>query len=174
MARIFTIGHSTQSFEEFLSLLKENGIETVADIRSFPGSRKFPQFGQERLRESLASEGIDYLWYKDLGGFRKKQPGKESPNTALISPGFRNYADYMETEAFRAAASALLDVAEKKRTAVMCAEKLFWKCHRRLLSDYLVSCGIEVIHILDPGKTQTHTLSRDAMETEKGVIYPLR
>ena len=170
---IFTIGHSTLPVGEFLSLLKENGIETLADIRSFPGSRKFPQFGQESLREHLASVGVEYAWYKDLGGFRKKALGRESHNTALISPGFRNYADYMETESFRTAAAELMQRSEKTRTAVMCAEKLFWRCHRRLLSDYLVSRGIEVVHILDPGKTQVHTLSKDAVKTEEGVIYPL-
>ncbi|MDD5204964.1 MAG: DUF488 domain-containing protein [Desulfobacterales bacterium] len=169
---IFTIGHSTRSIEEFLILLREPGIETVADIRSFPGSRKFPHFGQDRLKELLAAENIQYAWYKDLGGFRKKTPGEESPNTGLSSPGFRNYADYMATDTFRAAVSELVHLASRSRTTVMCAERLFWKCHRRILSDYLVTLDVEVFHILEQGKIQVHTLTPGAVKTREGVIYP--
>jgi uncharacterized protein (DUF488 family) len=172
MLRIFTIGHSTRSAEEFLSLLNENKIETVADIRSFPASRKFPHFGRENLEEILGSHNIGYVWCKDLGGFRKGAPGKESVNKALSSPGFRHYADHMETEVFQQAVSHLLNLAAKSRTTVMCAERLFWKCHRRLLSDYLVSLDVEVVHILDPGKNIEHTLAKEAVKTKEGVIYP--
>lgn len=170
--RIFTIGHSTSPLEEFLSLLNEHRIEMVGDIRSFPGSRKFPHFGRELLQERLAAEGIGYRWCKDLGGFRKKAV-RESLNTALSSPGFRNYADYMGTETFRAAAAVLMEEAAGKRVAVMCAERLFWRCHRRILSDYLVAVlGAEVVHIVAPGKTIVHTLTEGALRTGEGVIYP--
>ncbi len=172
MTRVYTIGHSTRSIEEFLILLGEHRIETVADIRSFPGSRKFPHFGKDQLEKQLRAGDIQYVWYRDLGGFRKKTPGKESPNTGLSSPGFRNYADYMSTESFRAAISELLSLAAKSRTAVMCAERLFWKCHRRILSDHLVSIDVEVVHILEPGKSQIHTLTPGAVKTSEGVIYP--
>lgn len=172
MTRIFTIGHSTRSIEEFLSLLRENGIGMVGDIRSFPSSRKFPHFGRDRLEERLGAENIGYEWYKDLGGFRKK-PDHESLNAGLSSPGFRNYADYMGTETFRAAAAELADKASKRRTTVMCAERLYWKCHRRILSDYLVAVlDLEVVHVLEPGKTIIHTLSENARRTKEGIIYP--
>ncbi|RJR33425.1 MAG: DUF488 domain-containing protein [Desulfobacteraceae bacterium] len=171
MPTLFTIGHSTRSIEEFLALLKEHRIQTVADIRSFPGSRKFPHFGKDKLETLLREEYVDYEWHKNLGGFRKKQ-GVESPNAGLSSPGFRNYADYMATEPFRAAAMKLLQTAEKTRTAVMCAERLFWKCHRRILSDYLVTFDVDVIHILESGKIQAHALTQGAVRTSDGVTYP--
>jgi uncharacterized protein (DUF488 family) len=172
VTRIFTIGHSTRSIEEFLSLLRENGVEMVGDIRSFPSSRKFPHFGRDRLEERLGAESIGYEWFKDLGGFRKK-PDHESLNTGLSSPGFRNYADYMGTEPFRAAAAGLADKASKRRTTVMCAERLYWKCHRRILSDYLVAVlDIEVVHILEAGKTANHTLTKETLRTREGIIYP--
>lgn len=171
MPTLFTIGHSTRSIEEFLALLRKHRIETVADIRSFPGSRKSPHFGKDKLEERLAAENMQYEWHKDLGGFRKKQKA-ESANTGLSSPGFRNYADYMATEPFRTAVVELLKTAEKSRTAVMCAERLFWKCHRRILSDYLVTLDIEVIHILESGKSQPHALTPGAVQTSDGVIYP--
>jgi uncharacterized protein (DUF488 family) len=170
--KIFTIGHSTRSIEEFLLLLREHRVETVADIRSFPGSRKFPHFGRDNLEERLAAESIRYVWYRDLGGFRKKVVGKESPNTGLSSPGFRNYADYMGTGTFREAVSELIRPAAKSTTAVMCAERLFWKCHRRILSDYLISLDVEVVHILEHGQTRVHTLTPGAVITDQSLIYP--
>jgi uncharacterized protein (DUF488 family) len=172
LSRIFTVGHSTRPIEEFIALLKAHGIEVVGDIRSFPSSRKFPHFGRDRLEELLSAEGIGYEWYKDLGGYRKR-PGRESLNPGLTSPGFRNYADHMGTEAFRVAAAELLRLAAVKRTAIMCAERLFWRCHRRILSDYLAAVlGAEVIHILEPGKTADHTLTPGAVRTEYGIVYP--
>ncbi len=172
VTRLFTIGHSTRSIEEFLSLLKEHGIELVGDIRSFPSSRKFPHFGRERLEAYLSTEGIGYEWYKDLGGFRKRSI-QDSPNTGLSSPGFRNYADHMGTEAFRAAAAELVRRASMKRTTVMCAEGLYWKCHRRILSDYLVGVlDVEVVHILGGGKTAAHKLTEGALRTKGGIVYP--
>jgi uncharacterized protein (DUF488 family) len=170
--RIYTIGHSSLSFEQFVSLLKEFGIFLVADIRRYPSSRKFPHFNRQVLCKLLAVENIDYLWLEALGGHRHTEENDKSLNMALKSPGFRNYADYMATDEFRRAVQELLSAAEISRTAVMCAEKLYWKCHRRLLSDYLVTQGIEVIHIVGPGELSSHKLTPYAVATGAGVIYP--
>jgi uncharacterized protein (DUF488 family) len=125
------------------------------------------------LCEHLASEGIDYLWLEALGGRRHSLINEKSPNTGLKSPGFRNYADYMATEQFRSAVQRLLSAATGSRTAIMCAEKLYWKCHRRILSDYLISQGIEVVHIIGSGESLNHKLSPHAVVTQTGVIYPV-
>lgn len=171
--RIFTIGHSNLSFEQFASLLREFEIRLVADIRRYPSSRKFPHFNRPALSERLATENIDYLWLEALGGRRHASKNDTSPNAGLQSPGFRSYADYMATGEFRNGVQELLSAAAESRTAVMCAEKLYWKCHRRLLSDCLTARGVvEVVHILDPDKTSDHKLTSDAVVTETGVIYP--
>ena len=169
--RIFTIGHSNITFEQFVSLLKENEIGLVADVRRYPSSRKFPHFNRPVLSELLAAENIDYLWLESLGGHRRAEKDSKSVNVGLKSIGFRNYADYMATEEFRRAVDKLLSAAAQSRTAIMCAERLYWKCHRRLLSDYLVSQGVEVIHIMEFGETLEHELTQDAVITETGVIY---
>lgn len=171
--QIFTIGHSNLSFEDFASLLKEFGIRLVADIRRYPSSRKFPHFNRQVLCKLLADENIEYQWLEALGGRRHTVKNDKSLNIGLKSPGFRNYADHMGTDEFRTAAQELLSTAATLRTAVMCAEKLYWKCHRRLLADYLVARGIEVVHIIEPGKSSEHKLTPYAIATETGVIYPL-
>jgi uncharacterized protein (DUF488 family) len=170
--RIFTVGHSNLSFERFVSLLKEFEIGLVADIRHYPSSRKFPHFNRQTLRELLAAENIDYLWLESLGGRRHTGKDVKSVNTGLRSIAFRSYADFMATDEFRRGVDELLKVAAQSRTTVMCAEKLYWRCHRRLLSDYLVSRGIEVVHIIEPGRTSIHELAPYAVVTESGVIYP--
>ena len=170
---IFTVGHSNLSFEQFSSLLKEHEIGLVADIRRYPSSRKFPHFNRPPLCELLAAENIDYLWLEALGGRRHEVQETDSVNVGLKSIGFRNYADYMATDEFRRAVDELLSAAANSRTAIMCAEKLYWKCHRRLLSDYLTARHVKVMHILDPGKTSEHKLTQGAVITETGVIYPL-
>jgi uncharacterized protein (DUF488 family) len=170
--RIFTIGHSNLSFERFVSLLGEHEIDLVADVRRYPSSRKFPHFNRPVLSELLAAENIGYLWLESLGGRRHTDKDSKCVNIGLKSIGFRNYADYMATEEFRRAVDELLAAAAQSCTAIMCAEKLYWKCHRRLLSDYLVSQGVEVIHIMDPGKTSEHELTQGAAITKTGVIYP--
>jgi uncharacterized protein (DUF488 family) len=170
--RIFTVGHSNLPFEQFVSLLKEYEIGLVADIRRYPSSRKFPHFNRPVLCELLAAENINYLWLESLGGRRHTEKDSKSVNTGLKNLGFRNYADYMATDEFRRAVRKLLSAAAQSRTSVMCAEKLYWKCHRRLLSDYLVSRGIEVIHIIEPGRSSDHKLTPYAVATESGVIYP--
>ncbi len=172
--RLFTIGHSNYSFEEFLSLLKVYEIGLVADIRRYPSSRKFPHFNGEVLRKLLGEEGIRYVSLEALGGRRHTGMSAESPNVGLRSPGFRNYADYMTTEEFRAGVRELLSIASAARTAIMCAEKFYWKCHRRFLSDHLVAQGIEVTHILGPDKLCDHKLTPCAVITgDATVTYPL-
>ena len=172
--RVFTIGHSNRSFEEFLPLLREFQIETVVDIRRYPSSRKFPHFNRETLRKLLNARGIDYVWLESLGGRRHEGKSDDSPNMGLESAGFRNYADYMATGEFNKAVDELLTTAAVSRTAIMCAEKFYWKCHRRLLSDYLLGKGIEIIHIVEPGKTSSHKLTPGAVVAHgsAAVTYP--
>jgi len=173
LVRIFTVGHSNRSFEEFLSLLKTFEIWAVADIRRYPSSRKFPHFNREVLLKLLSKQNIRYIWLEALGGRRYSGKNDKSPNIGLESPGFRNYADHMATDDFRSAVQELLSIAATSRTAVMCAEKLYWKCHRRLLSDYLIAQGAEVEHILEYGKLQPHRLTPGAVITaDARVIYP--
>ena len=171
--RIFTIGHSNRTWEDFLALLKEFGIETVADIRRYPGSRKFPHFNRESLEGTLKANEINYLWFEALGGRRHGEKNTESKNMGLRSPAFRNYADYMATEEFRGAIGKLLEMATASVTAIMCAEALYWRCHRKLVSDYLALHNVEVKHILEGGKLLEHNLTAGAVVTEGGdVIYP--
>jgi len=171
--QLFTIGHSNRSFDEFLSLLKAFEVRVLADIRRYPSSRKFPHFNGEVLRKLLEAEGIRYLWLESLGGRRHTAENDKSPNVGLSSPGFRNYADHMATDEFRAAVEELLSTAASSRTAVMCAEKFYWKCHRRLLSDHLVAQGVQVKHILEPGKAPDHKLTPFAViGADATVTYP--
>ncbi len=171
--QVFTIGHSNHSFEEFLSLLQELAIEVVADVRRYPSSRKFPHFNSNTLQSLLEKEAIQYIWLEALGGRRHGPKNSKSLNTALKRLGFRNYADYMNTKEFQDAAKNLIANAAKTRTAILCAEKFYWKCHRRLLSDYLIAQGIEVIHIIELSQVVPHKLTPSAVVTDKGqVIYP--
>jgi uncharacterized protein (DUF488 family) len=171
--QVFTIGHSNRSLEEFLSLLQELAIEVVADVRRYPSSRKFPHFNSNTLQSLLEKEGTKYIWLEALGGRRHGIKNNKSPNTALKSLGFRNYADYMNTKEFQDAAKNLIATAAKTRTAILCAERFYWKCHRRLLSDYLTAQGVEVIHIIELGQVVPHKLTPSAVVTDKGFcLYP--
>jgi uncharacterized protein (DUF488 family) len=171
--QIFTIGHSNRSFEDFLSLLQEFAIEVVADVRRYPSSRKFPHFNSNTLQSLLEKEGIQYIWLEALGGRRYGPKNSKSLNTALKSLGFRNYADHMNIKEFQDAAEKLIATAANARTAILCAEKFYWKCHRRLLSDYLTAQGAEVSHIIETGQVANHKLTPSAVVTNKGhVIYP--
>ena len=153
--RIWTIGHSTRTIDDFISLLKSNGIKLLIDVRSLPGSKRYPQFNKEALADSLGKAGIRYEHFPELGGRRK--PKADSPNTAWRNESFRGYADYMETEEFQNGVKRLLDLAaDAGPAAIMCAEAVWWRCHRSLISDYLKARGIEVIHILDANKTEPH------------------
>ncbi|WP_048093075.1 DUF488 family protein [Geoglobus acetivorans] len=169
---IYTFGHSNRSFDEFLRILKRFKIAVLADVRRFPGS-KFDHFRKEYLEKALPDNGIEYVWFEKLGGYRGKVL-ENSPNRAIESEGFRNYADHMLTEEFRLAAEMLAEMARGKRVAIMCAEKLYWKCHRMFLSDYFVAVlGFEVIHVIDLTTTRKHRLNRHARITEEGLIYDL-
>lgn len=168
---IYTIGHSTRTIEEFLELLREHEIRTLADVRRFPGSRRYPQFGSEALARALAQAGIAYRHVEALGGRRRPRP--DSPNDAWRNPQFRGYADHMDTPEFGSALAALLQAAADSRLAIMCAEAVPWQCHRQLISDALVARGVRVVHILEPGKTSDHELSEHARVTRAGrVAYP--
>src|SRR5207245_2192175 len=147
ISRIWTIGHSTRRIDIFLSLLEENQIKLIADVRMFPGSKRYPQFGREALAKSLGEHGILYEHFPELGGRRK--PKADSKNTAWRNEAFRGYADYMETEAFSAGVARLLESAAASRTAIMCAEAVWWRCHRSLIADFLKDRGEHLIHILD-------------------------
>lgn len=167
-SRIYTIGHSTRTLDELVGLLREHAVERLADIRRYPGSRRFPYFSGDSLALSLPRFGIEYLHFPDLGGRRKPQP--DSPNGAWENDQFRAYADHMSTPAFHASVDRLLATA--KATAVMCAEAVPWRCHRNLLSDELLRRGVEVIHILGPASTKLHALNPMARIADGRVIYP--
>ena len=167
---ILTIGHSTRTLEAFIALLRENGAQWIADVRSIPRSRHNPQFNRDTLPESLSAAGIGYSHLAGLGGFRK--PRDDSPNTYWKNAAFRGYADYMQTTQFRDNLEALLDLAGGKRAAVMCAEAVPWRCHRSLIADALVIRGIRVTHVLAPGESMAHALTAGA-SVEGGLItYP--
>jgi uncharacterized protein (DUF488 family) len=157
---LFTIGHSTRPVGELLGLLGEHGVELLVDVRRFPASRRHPQFGREALAASLAAAGIEYLHEPDLGGRRQPLPG--SPHTAWRVAAFRGYADYMDAPAFRAALDRLLRRAAGSRTAILCAEAVPWRCHRRLIADAATVAGTEVLHILGPGRAERHELDPNA------------
>jgi uncharacterized protein (DUF488 family) len=168
--RIWTIGHSTRSIDTFISLLKANGIKSLTDVRLLPGSKRYPQFNKETLGDSLGKIGICYEHFPELGGRRK--PRENSPNTAWRNESFRGYADYMETEEFDKGVKRLLDLAaDAGPTAIMCAEAVWWRCHRALISDYLKARGIEVIHILDARKTEPHPFTSAAHIVEGRLSY---
>jgi uncharacterized protein (DUF488 family) len=151
---IWTIGHSTRSLEEFLDLLAAHAIEAVADVRRFAGSRRYPHFGQKALRKALTDIGVTYVALPDLGGRRRPRP--DSHNTVWHNESFRGYADYMETQAFSAAIGQLLELAHRRRTAILCAEAVWWRCHRALIADYLKARGVCVRHIVDAKKAEVH------------------
>lgn len=167
---IWTVGHSTLDLEEFLDVLSVNGIEAVADVRRYPGSRRYPHFNTLALRASLLNCGIEYEAINELGGRRRAKP--DSPNTVWRSMMFRGYADHMETAEFREGINALLELARRKRTAVMCAEAVWWRCHRALISDYLKVAGLTVEHIMDKsGVNVVHPFTSAAHVENGKLIY---
>lgn len=167
--QIWTIGHSTHTSNELVAMLKSFDIQVLADIRRFPGSRKFPQFNKDNLEKMLPENGIEYLHFEDLGGRRKPLP--DSRNTAWRLDAFKGYADYMETENFKKAIKELEKVAEKKRVAFMCSEAVWWSCHRSLVSDYLKSKSWDVQHIMGVGKSQEHPYTKPARIENGKLVY---
>ena len=157
MATLYTIGHSTRTLDELIEALHAHSIARLADIRSFPMSRRLPHFNRESLEKTLPPAGIQYVWMKDLGG-RRKAIRDDSPNIALRNPSFRNYADYMLTSEFQRAAADLIGLAEQSRTTYMCAERAYFHCHRMLVSDWLTAHGHEVLHIDGTGPSKPHQL----------------
>lgn len=172
MLTIFTIGHSNHPIERFLELLKQHAIEELADIRRFPGSRKHPHFNRERLQEILDGQRIAYRWFESLGGRREAASKAGSDNLAWRNASFRNYADYLGTDAFQAGVGTLVEEASIRRTAMMCAEGLWWQCHRRLVSDYLTTKDITVSHIMPNGQLKPHVLTPSAVVTAGRLTYP--
>jgi len=168
-ATLWTIGHSTRTLGEFLDLLSEYRIEAIADVRRFPGSRRYPYFASDALAASLPTHGIAYQWIPRLGGRRKVQPG--SPNTAWRNASFQGYADYTATAEFAEGLAELLALAAGKRTAMMCAEAVWWRCHRSIVADALKLRGIEVIHILDAAHSTVHPYTSPARIMDGRLSY---
>jgi uncharacterized protein (DUF488 family) len=170
---IFSVGHSTRTIEELIAILSDAGVACVADVRLIPRSRRHPHFNTDRLASSLSDAGILYRHLQSLGGRRSARPGGGSRNTLWRVDAFRNYADYAETPAFSEALSELEQVARERRTAYMCAEALWWRCHRRLITDYLLARGWEVIHLLGLGQQEAASLTPGAVVHRDGTIeYP--
>jgi uncharacterized protein (DUF488 family) len=170
LATLYTIGHSTRALEELIAVLQAHAIATLVDIRSFPVSRRLPHFNRESLEVALPQAGIRYVWMKALGGYRKKIRD-DSPNVALRSPSFRNYADHMLTPEFKATIAELVRIAEESRTAYMCAERVWFHCHRMLVSDWLAAHAHTVLHIDGEGPPRPHRLTADARLVNDQVIY---
>jgi uncharacterized protein (DUF488 family) len=166
---IWTVGHSTRPIEELIEALRSFEIKVLADVRSFPGSRRYPHFNKEQLKASLAASGIEYQHFPELGGRRRVQP--DSHNIAWQNETFRGYADHMDTEEFRRGMARLLEVARVRRTAIMCAEAVWWRCHRGLISDYLKAKGVEVTHIMALGKSEAHPFTSAARIVNGELSY---
>jgi uncharacterized protein (DUF488 family) len=167
---LYTIGHGARDLGTFLSLLEGAGIELLVDVRTAPGSRKHPHFGRDPLEAALAERGIAYEWRgKEMGGWRRPRP--DSRHGAIRSPGFRGYADHMESEEFRGALGEVLAAARRAPTTVMCAESLWWRCHRRMIADAVVAGGHEVRHIMDGGRLEPHRLHPAARIEDGAPVY---
>jgi uncharacterized protein (DUF488 family) len=171
---VFTIGHSTRTIAAFGALLGEAEVRVVVDVRSIPRSRTNPQFNIDSLPGSLAGFGVGYRHMPDLGGRRHRPRGAPpSPNSFWRNESFRSYADYAGTEEFSAGLDRLRDLAHRSRCAVMCSEALWWRCHRRIISDYLLAQGVEVLHIMGPGKIEPAVLTPNARRLAGGaLVYP--
>ncbi|HEX8570717.1 MAG TPA: DUF488 domain-containing protein [Caulobacteraceae bacterium] len=171
---VFTIGHSDRSTEAFVDLLRASQVQQLVDVRKIPRSRKHPHFAHDALPEALAAHQIAYEHVAELGGRRGRAPATESsPNGLWENRSFRNYADYALTEPFRAGLARLHALARERRCAIMCAEAVWWRCHRRIIADYLLAGGTEVLHILGPGPARAAQLTPGAVIRDDGaVVYP--
>lgn len=168
---VWTIGHSTRPLQVFLDLLAAHGIQALADVRRFPGSKRHPQFAQDALSASLEADGITYRWLPALGGRRRPRP--DSRNTAWRNASFRGYADHIESEEFSRGFDELLELSGGLRTTLMCAEAPWWRCHRALIADVLCIRAIEVVHILDEGTSVRHPYTSAARIVEGRLTYAL-
>lgn len=166
---LWTIGHSTREWPVFVAMLQEARIEALADVRRFAGSRRHPQFHGQAMAEALPREGIGYLPMPELGG--RRAPRADTRNTAWRNKGFRGYADYMETPQWQAARDRLMQLALSRRTAVMCAEALWWQCHRGLIADSLKARGWAVIHLQAPGRSEEHPYTAAARIVDGDLLY---
>lgn len=169
---VFTVGHSTHPIDEFVRMLAANGIERLVDVRTVPGSRHNPQFGEHELEKSMPAAGIDYQRLKQLGGLRHTPAAAESINGAWRNASFRNYADYMQTPEFTAGIGDLLELAGRQTIAIMCAEAVPWRCHRSLIGDALVARGVTVDDIMSATSTKPHRMTRFARVDRDRVWYP--
>lgn len=167
---LWTIGHSTRPWEEFVAMLQAAGIEVLVDVRRFAGSRRNPQYSRDAMPQALAEAGIDYLPMPALGGRRKPEP--DSPNTAWRVEAFRAYADHLASAEYIEARDELMRVAAQRRTCVMCAEAVWWRCHRRLISDDFTARGWTVVHLMAPGRSDIHILNADAVMVGDVLEYP--
>lgn len=168
---VYTIGHSTRTIGEFAALLGESGIELVVDVRAIPRSRTNPQFNRETLPAALAPLGVGYEHIAELGGRRSRGRGAPpSSNTFWRNTSFRNYADYAATEAFRSGLDQLRELSGERCSAIMCSETLWWRCHRRIISDYLLAEGIPVLHIMAAHKVEPATLTPNAQRLDEGTL----
>lgn len=166
---IYSVGHGARSLEEFLTVLEEAGVRHVVDIRTAPRSRRHPHFDGPALHASLQERGIAYAHLRGLGGWRRARP--DSPHLALRVPGFRGYADHLSSAEFRRDYETLLEGARRTPMAYMCAETQWWRCHRKILSDWLVVDGWDVVHLIRPGEHREHVLSRLARVSEGELVY---
>ncbi|GAB3653634.1 DUF488 domain-containing protein [Actinocorallia lasiicapitis] len=171
MHRICTIGHSTRDFDEVVTMLRNNDVDTLVDVRSFPSSRKFPQWNQEELVAEMPPD-IAYLWLPKLGGRRYTPVDVPTVNTVWRVKAFRDYADYMATPEFAEGLAELLELAGTRRPAIMCSEAVPWRCHRRLITDALLVAGADVVHIMSPTKTTKATLNQEARLVDGLLTYP--
>ncbi|MGB3411054.1 MAG: DUF488 domain-containing protein [Microthrixaceae bacterium] len=169
---VYTIGHSTHPIDEFIEMLKRNEIQTLVDVRSIRGSRHNPQFGEHELEKSMPAAGLEYLPMKGLGGRRHTRVSEETVNGAWRNRSFRSYADYMQTEDFEAAVDELVDLADKQRVAIMCAEAVPWRCHRSLIGDALLARGVKVLDIMTKTSTKPHSMISFAKVDGERVWYP--
>lgn len=167
---VYTVGHSTRSFEELVGLLRAHGVRRLVDVRTVPRSRRHPHFSREALVESLPAAGIEYRWLRELGGLRRPRP--DSPNTGWRNESFRGFADHMQTAEFAAAVEELLALAQGDDLAIMCSEAVPWRCHRSLVGDALLVRGAKVLDIMSAGKATPHRLTPFARVAGTEVTYP--
>lgn len=169
---VYTVGHSTHPIDEFLEMMRRNQIQQVVDVRSIPGSRHNPQFGEHRLEKSLSDAGLGYQRIEKLGGRRYTRAGEETVNGAWRNKSFRSYADYMQTDDFEAGIEELISLAEEQQVAIMCSESVPWRCHRSLIGDALLARGVRVLDIMSKSSTKPHGMTSFAKVNGEHVWYP--